>query len=69
MAVININHMKSGGQLNNCVSLNVKTCISKFCQGKLIHGVCRCQGYIWFFSLFVIFLIKSSNIAFQHLDP
>lgn len=69
MAVININHMKSGGQLNNCVSLNVKMCISTFCQVKLIHGACRCQGYIWFFSLFVIFLIKSSNLAFQHLDP
>lgn len=61
MAVIKFNHMKSGGQLNSCVSLNVKMSIFAFCQGKGIHSICRCHGFIWSFSLFVIFLIKSSN--------
>lgn len=62
MAVIKINHMKSGGLLNSCVvSLNVKMSIFAFCQVKLIHSICRCHGFIWSFSLFVIFLIKSSN--------
>lgn len=34
MAVININHMKSGGQLNSCVGSNVKMNIFAFCQGR-----------------------------------
>lgn len=34
MAVIKTNHMKSGGQLKSCISLNVKMSIFVFCRGK-----------------------------------
>lgn len=61
MAVIKINHVKSGGQVKSCISLNVKVSIFVFCKGKLIQNVYRCHEFIWFFSMFVIFLIKCSN--------